>query len=335
MIVVHTTAACKQNGCVLNAGIPLGEAWHVLAVEWTPTTTVSTRCIVNNTHTVTAQQYACHRKFSSYINIAMHAHTSILTRYCNTLYYITLKNSMRFFVDDMEHCSMSEWWTSGALDNPAAPFDKPFYIKLSLAVGGDVPQVATVDAIPAGTLPMEVCCYVHTCTLHTQCMHAGTAMYGCSTLYMHKHVPACMLIALNMHLHRPDAVDRMWHINTYVRDTHLPLLQLLLPLIQLPQQYQIDYVRVFEMTPAEAKLTKYPFPGKVIPAKTPGYPDDLAAAGSYHVNFKTAKLAPSPLIQASVRIDMEHYDYGGQGVGYNDSTPLVNTGNCALRPHDG
>jgi hypothetical protein len=31
----------------------------------------------------------------------------------------------------------------------------------------------------------------------------------------------------------------------------------------------------------------------------------------------------------------EHYDYGGQGVGYNDSTPLVNTGNCALRPHDG
>jgi hypothetical protein len=79
---------------------------------------------------------------------------------------------MRFFVDDMEHCSMSEWWTSGALDNPAAPFDKPFYIKLSLAVGGDVPQVATVDAIPAGTLPMEVCTCIH--TWHTLCMHADT-----------------------------------------------------------------------------------------------------------------------------------------------------------------
>jgi hypothetical protein len=62
------------------------------------------------------------------------------------------------------------------------------------------------------------------------------------------------------------------------------------------------------MTPAEAKLTKYPFPGKVIPAETPGYPDDLAAAGSYHVNFKTGKLAPSPLIQASVRIEMVSFE---------------------------
>jgi hypothetical protein len=70
------------------------------------------------------------------------------------------------------------------------------------------------------------------------------------------------------------------------------------------KQYQIDYVRVFEMTPAEAKLTKYPFPGKVIPVKTPGYTDDPIAAGSYHVDFKTDKLAPSPLIRASVRIDM-------------------------------
>jgi hypothetical protein len=77
---------------------------------------------------------------------------------------------MRFFVDDMEHCSMSQWWTSGAIDNPHAPFDKPFYIKLSLAVGGDVPQVATVDAIPAGTLPMEVCAAHYSGYMHA--LHA-------------------------------------------------------------------------------------------------------------------------------------------------------------------
>jgi hypothetical protein len=59
------------------------------------------------------------------------------------------------------------------------------------------------------------------------------------------------------------------------------------------------------MTPAEAKLTKYPFPGKVIPVGTAGYTDDPPkVTGSYHENFKTGKLAPAPLIQASVRIDM-------------------------------
>jgi hypothetical protein len=74
---------------------------------------------------------------------------------------------------------MSEWWTSGAIENPAAPFDKPFYIKLSLAVGGDVPQVATVDAIPAGTLPMEVC-YIPSC-MHTHCIH-------CTCMRLHRQV---------------------------------------------------------------------------------------------------------------------------------------------------
>jgi hypothetical protein len=163
--------------------------------------------------------------------------------------------SMKFYVDDMLFCEMTQWWTGADLTNKEAPFDQSFYITLALAVGGQVPQVYNVTDIPDGTLPM---------------------------------------------------------------------------------QYKIDYVRVYSATDDEMSWVN-PFPGPVVDASEANldiYPSE-PESGSYHVDFVSGLNSPFELTAASVRIDMELFDYGGEGVGYHDIDPTINYGTNPLRPFDG
>eukprot|EP00611_Tribonema_gayanum_P007294 TRINITY_DN1664_c0_g1_i1.p1 TRINITY_DN1664_c0_g1~~TRINITY_DN1664_c0_g1_i1.p1 ORF type:complete len:719 (-),score=172.09 TRINITY_DN1664_c0_g1_i1:888-3044(-) len=166
--------------------------------------------------------------------------------------------SLKFYVDNYLFCEMTQWWTeNGAKVNadPSAPFDDPFYITLALAVGGQVPQVASLAQLPPDTLPAQL---------------------------------------------------------------------------------KIDYVRVFAATAAEMAWIN-PFPGPIVPAgQTDGWfyaPEP--ASGAYHIDLQTDSQSPFVFTPALVRIENEYFDFGGEGVGYHELTPLTNEGTCALRPYDG
>ncbi len=62
--------------------------------------------------------------------------------------------SIKFYIDNILHCHITGWFTSGALESKTAPFDKPFELILNLAVGGDLPSTLTTGEIPPDAWPL-------------------------------------------------------------------------------------------------------------------------------------------------------------------------------------
>lgn len=65
--------------------------------------------------------------------------------------------AMRFFIDGVQTCIRSDWWTNSDPQNDDAPFDKPFHLLLNMALGGayagknpspaSLPQAMEVDYV--------------------------------------------------------------------------------------------------------------------------------------------------------------------------------------------
>ncbi len=66
---------------------------------------------------------------------------------------------IRFLVDDRVHLTVpaEKWSTASPLArrNPAAPFDRPFYIMANLAVGGHLSEKNNAKGVAAGTFPTQ------------------------------------------------------------------------------------------------------------------------------------------------------------------------------------
>ncbi len=152
--------------------------------------------------------------------------------------------AVKFYVDDILHCHVTGWFTSGDLESKTAPFDKPFELILNLAVGGDLPGTLTVGDIPQDGWPLTM---------------------------------------------------------------------------------EFEYVKVFDLT--EEEMSWVPSPdGHVIEPR----PDNIESQDIPYVNPPE----PSKLF-GTTRVNMEQYNYGGEGVGFHDNDPLINTGTSSLRPYDG
>ncbi len=66
---------------------------------------------------------------------------------------------IRFLVDDRVHLTVTadQWSTAArnAKDNPAAPFDQPFYIMANLAVGGRLSEENNAKGVANGSFPAQ------------------------------------------------------------------------------------------------------------------------------------------------------------------------------------
>jgi len=105
-----------------------------------------------------------------------------------------------------------------------------------------------------------------------------------------------------------------------------------------PMKYVIDYIRVYDATEDEMSWTN-PFPGEIVSQieaeNSTFYLLNEPTSGPYHYDLGTGEQTPFSITAATVRIDMEHFDYGGEGVGYHDLDPDYNFGTNPLRPFDG
>ncbi|CAM9843338.1 unnamed protein product [Chrysoparadoxa australica] len=63
--------------------------------------------------------------------------------------------SIKWYVDRQLYCEVTQFWAGTAQDNPLAPFDKPFTLILSLAMGGDLPGTVFASLIDDDLFPME------------------------------------------------------------------------------------------------------------------------------------------------------------------------------------
>ncbi len=152
--------------------------------------------------------------------------------------------SIKFYVDDILHCHITGWFTSGDLESKTAPFDKPFELILNLAVGGDLPSTLTTGDVPQDAWPMTM---------------------------------------------------------------------------------EFEYVKVFDLTEEEMSWVPNPDGNVIVPR-----PDNIESQDTPYVNPPE----PSKLF-GTTRVNMELYNYGGEGVGFHDNDPLINTGTSRLRPYDG
>lgn len=62
---------------------------------------------------------------------------------------------IRWYVDDRHFATQDDWWTSAPDDEYPAPFDKPFYILLNLAVGGNYPGSPDGSTVFPGRLLVD------------------------------------------------------------------------------------------------------------------------------------------------------------------------------------
>jgi beta-glucanase (GH16 family) len=104
----------------------------------------------------------------------------------------------------------------------------------------------------------------------------------------------------------------------------------LIPDEAMPMLTKYDYVRVFDLNESEMTYDSSTDGGKVETPRPP-FEDD---AMPYN-RLLTGEREPLLLSAGVSRINMELFDYGGEGVAYHDNDPLVNTGNSRLRPYDG
>lgn len=64
---------------------------------------------------------------------------------------------IRWYLDGDHYATQTSdgWYSAAALDNPLAPFDRPFHLILNLAVGGDWPSNANDTGIDESVFPQE------------------------------------------------------------------------------------------------------------------------------------------------------------------------------------
>eukprot|EP01084_Bolivina_argentea_P309250 534913_1 len=87
---------------------------------------------------------------------------------------------------------------------------------------------------------------------------------------------------------------------------------------------EFEYVKVFDLTEEEMSWVLDPDENVVVSSH-----DNIESQDIQHVNPPE----PSKLFGAT-RINMELYNYGGKGVGFHDTDPLINTGTSHLHPYD-
>eukprot|EP00611_Tribonema_gayanum_P014175 TRINITY_DN2546_c0_g1_i1.p1 TRINITY_DN2546_c0_g1~~TRINITY_DN2546_c0_g1_i1.p1 ORF type:complete len:576 (-),score=92.13 TRINITY_DN2546_c0_g1_i1:562-2148(-) len=99
--------------------------------------------------------------------------------------------------------------------------------------------------------------------------------------------------------------------------------------LQAPFQMLFDYVRVYDLTPTQKNDSRDVFPGAVWPAP-PAL--NTGVPVPYYTEEEDGGFVPW---RVPTTIDAESFDIGGEGIGYHDLTPLINTGSNRFRPYDG